>query len=318
MNGELSELEHLLDAAELLRAIQARRPAIAQFHNEEALFADGRMAAFRGRYNGAAVVLTLFHGEGHVDRTRRRKREFDRLETALADGRFRIAPLVAAWPGEGITMTAEVTGRGLDAEIAAAEPAGRDALVGEAGEWLATVLAGAHRQAVFGGRHWVRNAARQLARVGGAEDRALARTLGTRLEALLPTVTGTTVTQALIHGDFRPCNLVRSSEALCGIGMAGAQWMPVARDLARFLVDLHLTHPRPGGRRAFGIDAGDLDALSAPLALLERRERARLLPFFIGVELADSFAQGAQEPGRSEALCAAVAHFLDGNGLPLL
>ncbi|GAA0294294.1 phosphotransferase family protein [Rhodovulum strictum] len=318
MARDLGELEHLLDAAETLCEIQARRPAVAQFHSETALFADGRTAIFRGRYNGASAMLTLFQGEGHVDRARRRKRDLEQLGAALANERFRIAPLVAAWPGEGLTLTADVAGERLDTALALATPAERDALIAEAGAWLARIVAEAHRQAVFGGRHWVRNADRALARTSGREDRALARDLATRLEALLPTVAGKPVTQAHCHGDFRPAHLVHSGDVLCGVAMQGAHWQPVVRDLARFVVDLHLTHPRPGGQRRFGVDADDIAALTAPLTQLERPELALHLPFFIGIELAEWMGRADLSPDRAALVREAIAHFLEGNGAPLI
>lgn len=318
MTRDLSDLEHLLDAAEVLRKIQARRPAIALFQSETALSASGREAVFRGRYDGTPAVLTLYYGEGHAERARTQKREIERLETALAEGPYRVAPLVAAWPGEGITVTADVAGETLAEALATADHAARDALLAEAGEWLARLAARAHRQVAFGGRHWMRRTARALERVGGTADRALARSLGTRLEALLPTVAGKPVTQAHGHGDFRPANLVRNGGALYGVGVQTLQWMPVVRDLARFLVALQVACPRAGGAQRFGIGAADLEVLIGPLALVGPRERALHLPFFIGLELAENLAAGEVTAAQGDRLRDAIAQFLDRNGTPLL
>ncbi|TCP44089.1 hypothetical protein [Rhodovulum marinum] len=318
MTRDLSDLVHLLDAAEVLRDIQARRPAVALFQSDTLLSASDREAVFRGRYDGAPAVLTLFYGDGHADRARVQKRDLERLVAALADAPYRVAPLVAAWPGEGITVTADVAGERLDGALAAAPPGARDALLAEAGAWLAHVVAQAHRQVAFGGRHWVRRATQALADVEGRADRPLARRLATRLEALLPTVAGKPVTQAHCHGDFRPEMLVHADGALFGLGCRTARWQPVVRDVARFLVALHLACPRPGGQLRFGVDAAHIEALLTRLTILDRRERALLLPFFIGVELADTLARGDLTPQEADALGAAVGHFLDGDGTPLL
>ncbi|TCO69276.1 phosphotransferase [Rhodovulum euryhalinum] len=319
MTRDLSDLEHLLDAAEVLRDIQARRPAIALFHSEIALSATGRTAVFRGHYDGAPAVLTLFHGEDHAERARRQKRALERLEAMLADGPFRIAPLVGSWPGEGVTVTADVAGESLEAAIAAAAtPGERDALLSDAGEWLARIVAASQRQVVFGGRHWAQAATRKLGRVGAHQGRPLADALATRIEALLPTVAGKPVTQAQSHGDFRPATLVRADGALCGIGLQSLHALPVVRDLARFLVALHLAHPRPGGRQRFGVGAKDIEALAAPLTILDRRERALHLPFFIGIELADVLGRGDLGPAEEAAVQGAVSHFLKGEAAPLL
>ncbi|MGC9420886.1 MAG: hypothetical protein ACP5EN_18130 [Rhodovulum sp.] len=318
MTRELSDLEHLFDAAEALRDIQARRPAIALFQSDSLLSASDREAVFRGRYDGAPAVLTLFHGEGHTDRARAQKRDLARLDTALAEAPYRVAPLIAAWPGEGITVTADMAGVRLDRALADAPPETRDALLAEAGTWLAHVVAQANRKIAFGGRHWVRRATRALGHVDGRSDRPLARQLANRLEALLPTVAGKPVTQTHGHGDFRPEVLVQAEGVLFGLAFRTVRWQPVMRDVARFLVALHLACPRPGGRRRFGVEAGDIEALLSPLTILDRRERALHLPFFIGVELADALARGDLTPQEAEALAEAVGHFLGGEATPLL
>lgn len=318
MARELSELEHLLDAAETLREVQSRRPAIARFEVASAVKTNAQSTVFEGRYEGAAAMLKLFHGEDRTERARAQKRELLRLSAFMDKGHYRIASLIAAWPGEGITVTARIAGTNLDRAIAEAPPEDRAALVAGAGKWLAHLIAPATRESEFGGRYWVRARGAALAGIKGGEDGKLARALAQRLEALLPTVAGHPITQARSHGDFAPGNLILTGAALYGIDIQNAHWLPLAKDLARFLVFLQSTHPRPAARHRFGIAAPDYDALTDEIPALAAADRERHLPFFVGVELADKLATTDRSAPKADALRAAIARYLEPGGVPVL
>ncbi|SIO31266.1 hypothetical protein SAMN05444722_1372 [Rhodovulum sp. ES.010] len=318
MTRNLSEMEHLSDAAEALGDIRARRPAIARFHSEAVLAHTGASTVFRGRYDEAGAILTLALGTDRRERARRHQRILARLGAALGDGRYRVAPLIDAWPGEGVTLTADPAGEALIEAVDGADDDTRDALLGEAGHWLDRVTAAAHRQVAFGGRQWVRRARTGLARIASRDDRALGAALGNRLEALLPTVAGRAVTQAHGHGDFSPAHVVRTQDAIVAIAVQPSHWPPVTQELARFLVALQIARPRPGGAARFGVDGADHDALLAPVERLPRAERARHLPFFIGIELADRLEQADLAGPEADRLRDAIEHFLNADRGPTL
>ncbi|MBN2906308.1 MAG: hypothetical protein JXJ18_06350 [Rhodobacteraceae bacterium] len=317
MMRDLSDLEHLFTAAETLREIQSRRPAIARFEVETALKANGRTAVFEGRYDGAHAVLKLFQGAGRAEHARAQKRELTRLAATMDTGPWRVAPILAAWPGEGITVTAHVTGTRLDRAIAqAGDSPMRDMLFGEAGQWLAHLVAPANRVVEFAASHWSQARHRELARIADRPDARRARALMACLDTFAPTVAGKPVTQARCHGDFAPINLIRTPHALYGVDIQNAHWLPLVKDVARFLVFVQTTHPRPGGTRRYGIDARDLDALLAPLTLLDPHEQALHLPFFIGVELAAKLAHTDRTAPKADNLRSAIDGFLKVAGKP--
>lgn len=312
MARELTELEHFLDAAETLQEIQSRRNAIARFQVENVVKIGAAATVFEGHYDDAPAVLKLFHGEDRTERAREQKRELTRLSAFMDRGLFRVAPLLAAWPGEGITVTARIAGTPMDAMLPACGPEERDALIGGAGRWLAHLVASATRPSEFGGNYWVRVRSAALERVqDDSPDGEMARALAERIVARLPTVAGHVITQARCHGDFAPANLIVTDSALYGIDIQNVHWLPLAKDVARFLVYLQTVHPRPEGPCLFGISQADLDVLTAPLTMLTQFERTRFLPFFIGVELADKFVTIDRNSDKAENLRRAIRGFLD-------
>ncbi|TCP62191.1 phosphotransferase family enzyme [Rhodovulum bhavnagarense] len=317
MARELTELEQFLDAAETLREIQSRRKAIARFEVKSVLTSGPNATVFDGRYDNQPAILKLFGGDKRTDQARAQKRELERLSAFMARGRYRVAPLIDAWPGEGITVTGRIDGVPMDTMLAACAPHDRDALIGGAGQWLAHLVAAATRPAEFGGRYWVRVRTQALSRVQGGTDGELAQALANRLAARLPALVGQEITQARCHGDFAPANLIVTEAALYGIDIQNDHWLPLVKDVARFLVYLETNHPRTYGPRLFGMSRLDLQALTAPLTLLTPVDRGQLLPFFIGVELADKFATIDRGAEKAENLRRAIVAYLD-SGLTVI
>ncbi|RAP39979.1 hypothetical protein BYZ73_17475 [Rhodovulum viride] len=317
MTRNIFGLEYLLDATPEVQEIQARRPGIARFAIERVTETDARKAVFIGRYDGHPAELTLLRGPKGPERARALRRDLQRLALHMGHGPFRVPPLVAAWPGEGLLVQRLIEGRPMSQALAGP---GRDEMIGRAGSWLALLVSTERRQLSFGGRYWLRRRGEELAaKRTGRTDRRLADELSNRLEAFLPTVAGRPITQARCHGDFQPRNLLLGDGAVYGLALGDPGWMPLVRDIARFLVALRVGHPRAETADIrFGIHGADLDALLAPIAAVPSRERALHLPFFIGVELAGAFALCPPDLPEAEALREAIGHFLGGSGPPTL
>jgi hypothetical protein len=114
---------------------------------------------------------------------------------------------------------------------------------------------------------------------------------------------GAPFTRAATHGDFVAINAHLDGGRIIGVDVQGEAWLPLARDIARFLVWQQIKDPAPGPLR-HGIAAQDFQAfLAAPL--LSGEEVETILPFFIGLGLVQRLAE--QPEGSAYALNGVIA-----------
>lgn len=178
----------------------------------------------------------------------------------------------------------------------------RPALIAQVGDWLASYVGPRHRVEKFRPRRWIANLPEPSLPAPLANSVALA--FAQRVQALR----GASFTRAATHGDFVPVNAMWRNGQIIGIDVQGEAWLPLARDIARFLVWLHLTDPGPGPLR-YGLAQADLTAmLTAPL--LPQDEVKTILPFFIGQQLL-ALAEKLTNPQSQARAAQALQHWAE-------
>ncbi|PRY26137.1 phosphotransferase family enzyme [Aliiruegeria haliotis] len=259
-----------------------------------------------GTLNGRAVVFKWITGEDAADHVRAQQEEAEALFPRMANGPFRVPEPLAFLSGEGLSVMAFAPGRRLSDLVRKAGAAERARLLVLAGGWHRCHTAERRRGAAFGVRYWLRQREVALPKFADGTDRKLARGIQQKLEALAPALRGVPITQARIHGDLTALNLLVDGDVICGVDLQSRAWWPLAKDAARFLVQLTATCPAADGPRLHGIAQADMEAFRASGVL--EAEPAHLLPCFIGIELAarlQSPTLAAAPRARTQALARA-------------
>jgi serine/threonine protein kinase len=164
--------------------------------------------------------------------------------------RFASARPYALFEDLGLVVAEWVNGPTLSRLIISSPPMNARLAVRKAGAWLAQL----HRSANHSFRPL--NAEEMLAQLEvamtGFRRPASASIFGRALEALhqtAPSVTGTPIVWTLVHGDFKPDNMLVSSGKLTGIDMDLRYPGPGVLDAAQFLNHLALLFRTPRGIR---------------------------------------------------------------------
>ncbi len=307
-------MDETLAAAEILAARRAAHPEIARIEVSELIAAGRRGAVFRGVDDDVEVALRLMHVPDPATAVARMAEALEELAGHMADGPFRVPRLVSALPEAAAIVTQFIPGRTLRDRLATAPEVERDDRLRAAGQWFAQLVAppARHRVGAFQPQFWAERRAAALDRAAAKDrpgrDPQMARALARRLEEMAPPLRGARVTQGRGHGDFHAGKLILAPDALYGVDIEGAHFLPMVKELARFLVHLELRAPRDGPGW-HGVSAADCTALFAEVPLAPHDEDA-ILPFMIGVELGDACARppdGADDARLMRAIGAYLA-----------
>lgn len=308
------KLDTGLVATQALHEAGTAHPDLATIDITEMLSADAQSAVFRGIRDGGKVILKLYFGPRMAERAERHRDWLLELAQHMHQGRHRVPKLLGAVPEAGACITEDVPASPVSDAIADADPAERDRLLRAAGAWYAHLVrpTDRHRRGQFQAQFWARQRATGLERVAAAGkaggDPALARALAARLKAFVPALKDLPVTQVRGHGDLHTRNLLIDGDTIWGIDSENAHFLPIVKDPARLLVVQHMIAPRAAGDW-IGLSAADRDALLDPLRL-SVVEREALLPFLVGVELADRYVNTHLTAPHGPRLIASIRAFL--------
>ncbi len=256
---------------------------------------------FFGRLAGKPVVIKQFTTDGPA-RMAGMKAELDQVTSLMAGTRHGINPCLMVLPKLGAIVLGHAGDLRLsDAlKVAAGD---RAALMAQAGDWLATYVGPRRRIESFRPRRWLARMEEAALARGLDRQAPLIRQATRSLRQLGRGLAGAPFTRAATHGDFVAINAHLDGGRIIGVDVQGEAWLPLARDIARFLVWQQIKDPAPGPLR-HGIAAQDFQAfLAAPL--LSGEEVETILPFFIGLGLVQRLAE--QPEGSAYALNGVIA-----------
>ncbi|SLN49366.1 hypothetical protein PSA7680_02540 [Pseudoruegeria aquimaris] len=304
-----NQIGRMDESATRLKGIIVHTPALKGAKLQKFIKASPESAVFIGKLDGERVIFKLFNGEKASETVERQAAELSYLQGFMAEGPYQAMRMVQAFPDAGLSVLSFMPGNRLDAVMAKADAAKRRRLVAQCGSWLKRYTSGRQRLARFGPHHWVEKRADLPARIPDADDQALAARLHDNMHRRAPLVAGADVCQAATHGDFTTLNLTFHQGTLYGLDIQGESWMALTQEIARFLVYLQITHPHPSGRLRLGISEPDLKAF-LKCGLLDPREEATTLPFFIASQLLGRFVQEYKREDTRANTRAAIEAFL--------
>lgn len=242
----------------------------------------GKHSVFRGNWRGRPAILRVATPET-AGMQAREWREACRIWPVMQGVRFRVAEPLAYVPEYRLVVMAEAPGVPLFDHLRHVPVAQHGACLAPAAAWLRryTEVSESWRAAQPEG--WLARAERAAATQPVERLRRIEEGLVETLHRLAPAIAGTEWRMAICHGDFHANNLVADGPRLTGIDTGGSARMPVARDIARFLMHLARRGVAPSGQTWCGVDRGLSDAFAEAFALTGW-ERRQVLPFFLGVE----------------------------------
>ncbi|MRX52034.1 hypothetical protein GI374_16775 [Paracoccus sp. S-4012] len=240
-----------------------------------------------GAFDGRPCFIKLFIAGDPAAQARQAETAIAFAHGYMAQGAFRVAPVLFTARLRGFIVLAPAPGFPLQTAIAEANAAGRAGLIGLAGKWLEAYCA--PRRVVrrfsagrFGAFHIPRMA--RPGWKGELRDSPLIRALGEHVAGLAVAAEGAPVSIASTHGDFVARNFHHDAGTICGFDLEGTRSLPVAWDIALFLVEIAQREGTAEGATWCGIRAVDAKAMAAS-DVIGAEEAARVLPIYIGHHL---------------------------------
>ncbi len=293
-----------LDA--LRRALDAI-PSLRTTRQVRLITQGNSRAIFRGRLEKREIVLKIGFTEWQEGRVLRHDAALRHFRATLGPaGPNRVPEPIGAWPEHRLSAAEYVTAARIDGLLGTARRAERSRLLSRVGAWLKAATDPHRRDDVFGGGYWVKRFTAEADRIAESVHRALATALVTRLSDRARPCAGLILARAPAHGDFRMRNILydASADAIVAIDFDEWEILPLAREIATFLTDLH--------RREPGADiAQDRQALLS-LSGLPEEERQTAVPFFETRQILHSVVNAAQRGSLPLSLATQAKAHLDG------
>ena len=244
-----------------------------------------RSAVFAATLDDLDCVVKQARSSGARDLARAQVNELRAQAEAMTSGPFRIPELLVARPDLGLVVMTRAPGQRLDHAIRA-EPGRRAEHIGRAGQWLAAYVRDRTQADVFGGGDWIKRRRESIETLPPGEDRERLGALVSRMQAERADIAGRIVTRARSHGDFCAINLLLTETEVWGVDINNANWLALAKDMARFLVYVEIAVPSGRSDGPFGLSDADYTALIGQTGLLSQREAEMAMPYFLASELA--------------------------------
>lgn len=291
------------DLEEILR----NRPEIKQVRVIEVLKGGAKNHVCIAEIDGVKVVAKRFLETGAAQTVLSLQAELDFVAAQLGHGRNRINECLFAFPDQGVAVLTFAPGERLGAQLMNAKGSARAALIEHSGDWLGAYTAGRRRTGSFAPRHWLR----QLARLGHCrtEDQPLLDTLHASLETQAQCIQGAQVTHAATHGDYVSLNAHYYDGVIYGVDIQGESWLPLAKDIAGFLVWEGVRRPSYGDDLRFGLAQQDLRGFLSGVPLPDD-EAATILPFMIGLQFYRRVIERSKSQKGMEHVGVAVKNYI--------
>lgn len=249
-------------------------------------------AVFVGRLGPEKVIVKQFF-EGGADQVLRMKAELDQVTERMNGTQHGINPCLLALPEIGVIILGHAGDLRLSDTLKAA---GRDRpkWIAQSGDWLATYVGPRRKTETFRPRRWLDRLDAVLQSDAEIASLPNVRRGRQNLGRLGRSLMGAPFTRAATHGDFVSINAHVLDGKIIGVDVQGEAWLPLARDVARFLVWQQMTDPAPGPKR-HGISTADLEPFLSTVDL-PGDEALTILPFFIGLQLMQRLVDMRSDP----------------------
>lgn len=257
------------------------------------------------------VIVKQFLGPDMATAVARLAEAHDSIAPHLAQGPFRLAPLLRLEAGLGLAVMGQAPGQRMDAVLGRAAAAERGAVMQLAGGWLAAFAAPRLERARTNLHSVIRRRKEHEPPALPEPDRALTGTILAAMRAQARALADTPLNLSGVHGDLTPYNLhIAAAEdglQLWGFDLQPPRLRPVAQDAAQFLVVAGLRLPPAPGPMRDGLPAADAATFLAACPAVE----PAALRFFIADRLLRALHDAPEGSPRAASARAALRHWLE-------
>lgn len=298
---------------EAILQLGREEPGLAGLSEVAVIRAKPDSASATAKLNGVPVFLKHYTGIDGAETVAEAGAELALVTAILATTPHRVSRCLATYSARGLIVLEHVPGPRLDHAIRNASPGQRTALMAQSGDWLKAYTSSRVEVASnFTPGWWIKKRAGIPASLP-KEDQVLYAAMLANLKARSNDLRGTDITKAATHGDFVSINALLFQGRIYGVDIQGKAVLPVASDVARFLVWTECQTPLLAGTHAStaGITTPDWESFLSS-GVLPEAEAQTHLPFFVGLQMLGRLVDFQNDPDALRQLKAAMIRFLDG------
>ena len=278
-----SDFDMYLEVATRLETAREDDPALAECDPGEMIrHVRGKRAILHCTLDDRPAVLRL--GLTPNDTANAKTwAEMKRLWPYMSDGKARIAEPLHFSPDHDILIVAEVPGQPLLRSIRASDGHSRVHHLAPAAGWLQRATAMTTEWRPARPAPWLARAIAAATHQCFPNLRALETEIIDRIQTLAKHIEGKEWRVAICHGDLHPNNLILEGDRLTGIDIGGSSYLPIYKDMARFLMHMGRRDITLSGDWWMGVDRAGAYAFRDAFAL-DEFEFGTVFPFMLGVE----------------------------------
>jgi hypothetical protein len=297
-----TDINRLLDrsaeqAAAIARwdAAQAESALMQQLTRGALLGAKAHSGVFEAQFKGAQVVVRHIVKPNAADLVAKMQQDLERIGPQMNSGDCQINQLIAAEPANGVLIVSLVPGVPY-------HDVGDPALLDHAGRWHAAYVGARREEAYLSPLFWQKKL-NMMPRNGlDGVHLDLAQRLKAGLRLQTHGLKGATICRVAGHGDFAPHNFRVSAGVLYGFDTGTAAKVPLARELAHFLLHVAL--------KSEDVAASQVVSFTQAAGLPDD-EIDTTFQYFYGWYLYRSFLRYARNAGRRARLKVLIQQYLD-------
>ncbi|WP_166415425.1 hypothetical protein [Cochlodiniinecator piscidefendens] len=307
------DLSMISNASMFLENILSSKPEVFDFRIYSALKCTKKSWVFDASINDSKVVIKRFFCANPVRTVETLKKELDFSMQILGNGTYQVNRCLMAWPDNGMVVLSHAPGLRLGDKIAKSQRGQRRRILKQSGEWLRHYTAPRQRLTHFNHKFWIKKLeARSLRNIATVSDLRMISDLKYCLHVQKERVNYCSVVHAATHGDFVGINAHYHAGVIYGVDIQGETWLPLAKEVARFLVWQQIHDPTDVDNYRYGISRPDFEAFLSG-GILTGGDRSVILPFLIGVELHGRFIESFSSYGKRDNIKTAIRAYLSMN-----
>jgi len=275
-----------------IEAKQASGALPASLQLGECITSRRAQSVYWAMFDGRDAVVKHYTGEKAAQLTKAAADTLQEASARMNSTPFRVPELLYVTQPLGLVVMSRAHGTPMSAQFTLGQSESRrQDLLKKAGAWLNAFTGKQETKAGFYPKFWAARGLTQMPQ--GARTLHEVSSLTRALDHMGQKTVGTVVSFAKTHGDFIAGNLIVAKDHITGVDIQGMHNLPIARDIATFLV--WLTFKTPQMNLQHGVGQSDMEMLCAAAQLPSHQ--ADILRFFIGEQLLRwRVARGFDEP----------------------